>query len=205
MIFNKHPKFSETHALLSPSQPHWINYDRQRLIDFYDTNGAQEKGTRLHALLAEAITCNRLYGIPNSNAFGVEDTFGMYFHDACEFKMTPEVTLVYSDICYGHADAIAFDEKNRLLRIHDYKSGFRKAEFLQLEVYAAQFFAEYSDTLKFDFELDPYQCFIELRIYQNNECRIETPTSNYILDEVLGRIREKHIWLSEELERRGEQ
>lgn len=202
MIFHKHPEFSETHAIFSPSQPYWINYDKKKTIDFYDNQGAQEKGTRLHAMVAEMIRCYLLYGTPLPNALSKKDTIGLYFHDACKYRMEPEVTLVYSDICYGHADAISFDERKKLLRIHDLKTGNTPAKFLQLEVYAAQFFAEYGSDLQYGLMIPPEECSIELRIYQFDQCQIETPPTEYILNDILGAIREKHEWLSEELSRR---
>lgn len=204
MIFHKHPEFSETHAIFSPSQPYWINYDKQKTIDYFDRSRAQEKGTRLHAMVAEMIRCYLLYGTPLPNTLSKKDTIGLYFHDACKYRMEPEVTVVYSDICYGHIDALSFDEKKRILRIHDLKTGINPAKFLQLEVYAAQFFAEYANDIQYGLQIPLESCAVELRIYQFDQCQIETPPVEFILNDITNSIREKHEWLAEELGRRGE-
>jgi len=202
MKFNRHSEFEDTHAFFSPSQPYWLNYDKEKLIRAWDNRDAQNKGTRLHALVAEMIRCYKLYGTPSPEDF-VDDTFGLYFRDACHFWMEPEVTLVYSDICYGHADTIQFYENERLLRIHDLKTGSTPAKFLQLETYAAQFFAEYGEHILWKYGIPVEDCNIELRIYQANDIQIENPSNAYILNEITGLIREKHTWLSEELDRRS--
>jgi len=50
------------------------------------------------------------------------------------------------------------------LNVHDYKSGVTRTSEHQLENYAAFFCLEY--------EIDPFDIEIELRIYQNDEVRV---------------------------------
>jgi len=75
--------------------------------------------------------------------------------------MQAEVVLFYSDNAFGTADAISF-ERN-VLRISDLKTGDTPTSEHQLEVYAALFSLEY--------DVNPYEIEIELRIYQGGEVR----------------------------------
>jgi hypothetical protein len=84
--------------------------------------------------------------------------------------MIPEQVLYYSEKCFGTADAIIFADN--LLRIHDLKTGVHKASFKQLEIYAALFCLEYN--------MDPESMNFELRIYQNDEVRIDIPEQSRI-------------------------
>ena len=86
-------------------------------------------------------------------------------NDAVGFGMDPEVLLYYSPYFYGWCDAILYDERNKILRIHDLKTGVTQASMSQLEIYAALFFLEYGDRYK----ISPLSVNIELRIYQNDE------------------------------------
>ena len=89
-------------------------------------------------------------------------TIGMYINDAIRYRMTPEQVLFYSENCFGTADAIAFRYKT--LRIFDLKTGIVAGSVHQLEVYAALFCLEY--------DVDPFNINIELRIYQDDEVLI---------------------------------
>jgi len=164
MQWYDHSKLKGTHAFLSASQWHWLNYDDKKLVDRWRSAQAVEMGTRLHAYAEETI---RL-GIKQRN---IKRTLNMYINDAIGFDLEPEVVLYYSDLCYGTADAIGF--KNNLLRIHDLKTGVIKAHFEQLRIYAAIFCLEYG--------IKPGDINFELRIYQNNEIRIENPDATIIL------------------------
>jgi hypothetical protein len=53
--------------------------------------------------------------------------------------MRPEQVLYFSNNCFGTADAIAYNEKKKFLRIHDFKSGKIPASLHQLEIYASLF------------------------------------------------------------------
>ena len=177
MNFNKHFELKGKHALLSPSQPYWLEYSDEQLQHKFKTAYAQDIGTSLHDL-AETLISERIRlkktdislptvhlirsGIPRA-AIDMEylyPNFMRYVNDAIGYRMVPEQILYYSDECFGTADAIAF--RNNSLRIHDYKSGTTRAKMEQLIVYAALFCLEYNHRPG---ELDN----IELRIYQNDE------------------------------------
>lgn len=104
-------------------------------------------------------------------------TLATYVNDAIKYKMASEQTLYYSDNCFGSPDAIAFRRKK--LRIHDLKNGISRASVHQLEVYAALFCLEY--------DVNPYEIQIELRIYQNEEVTIYDADPNQI-NEIMGTI-----------------
>lgn len=95
----------------------------------------------------------------------------MYVNDAIGFKMTPEQPLFYSENCFGTADAISY--RNKLLRIHDLKTGLIPAHMEQLMIYAALFCLEY--------KVKPADIDMELRIYQNNEVLYHNPTAEDIV------------------------
>ena len=101
----------------------------------------------------------------------------MYVNDAIGYHMTTEQPLFYSYNCFGTADAISF--RNNFLRIHDLKTGSSPAHIEQLEIYAALFCLEY--------ELEPIDIHIELRIYQNNEILIVQPEAEAI-KEIMNKI-----------------
>ena len=88
-----------------------------------------------------------------------QKTLNMFVNDAIGFHMQSEQILVYSDNCFGTADAICF--RNDILRIHDLKTGETKTHMEQLMIYAALFCLEY--------KIKPTDIQIILRIYQNNE------------------------------------
>ena len=96
-----------------------------------------------------------------------------YTNDAIGFKMEPEVVLRYSNNFFGTTDAIHFNEKERFLRIHDYKSGVLPAHMEQLMIYAALFCLEY--------RIKPGEIDTELRIYQNNEIVYHNPGADEIV------------------------
>ncbi len=162
MTFNQHYKLVGQHAFLSASKHHWLNYDKEKLHKSFRNYHASERGTRLHVFAQEAILLGEK--LPKTNR-----TLNMYVNDAIAYKMNTEVVLRYSDNCFGTADAIKFNERKKHLRIHDLKTGEIPASMRQLMVYAALFCLEY--------DYNPEDIEIELRLYQNNMCLIHMPTN----------------------------
>ena len=154
MIFNSHSRLDGKHAFLSPSQHSWTNYDEVKLMNRYYASNAARRGSDLHELASRAITL----GVQLNRSEGV---LAAYVNDAIKYKMKPEQPLFYSENCFGTTDAISF--RRNKLRIHDLKSGITHTKERQLEVYAALFCLEY--------QVDPYQIDIELRIYQGEDIR----------------------------------
>ncbi len=169
MNFNKHLELRDKHALLGGSKWYWINYDEERLEQFYLASVAAARGTELHEFAA---TCIRLgQKLPRS-----KKTLNHFVNDAIGFGMIPEQTLYFSEFCFGTADAICFDESGDvpMLRIHDLKTGVTPAHIEQLYVYAALFCAEYN--------VKPYDIRTELRIYQNDDVFVEDADPEVIAD-----------------------
>jgi hypothetical protein len=162
--FNKHSNLEGQHAFLGASKYHWINYDETKLVETYSKHMAAQRGTILHDFAAQCIRLGQK--LPKSRK-----TLNMYVNDAIGFRMTPEQPLFYSENCFGTADAICF--RNKLLRIHDYKSGITPARMEQLEIYAALFCLEY--------RVKPSDIDIELRIYQLDEILHHKPTAEDIV------------------------
>jgi hypothetical protein len=154
MHFNRHSDLVGSHAFLSASKYHWINYDDEKLDRVFMLSQAAKRGTELHALAHEAI---RL-GVKLRGA----TTIAQYVNDCIGYRMIPEQILYYSPNCFGTTDAISF--RRNLLRIADLKTGVTPASEHQLEVYAALFCLEY--------KFKPFDIGIELRIYQDDEVKI---------------------------------
>src|SRR6476619_7399522 len=152
--FNRHLLREGEHAFLSPSYYHWINYTPSRLAERWTTMQAAAAGTAQHEYAQQEIDAGRL-----SSYVG---TLGMYINDAIEHKMNTEQVLYYSENCFGTCDAISF--RYRVLRIFDLKTSLSRSSVHQLEVYTALFCLEYN--------IDPREIKIELRIYQDNEVQI---------------------------------
>lgn len=156
MRFNDHSRLAGSHAILSPSKYSWVNYDEDKLDAMVYSTMAAKRGTDLHDLACRLIRLG--VRLPDIGA-----TLNQYVNDCIGFRLTPEQTLMYSPNCFGHADAIGF--RKGLLRIFDLKTGVNECKFTQLLVYAALFCLEYN--------AKPTLMKIELRIYQNDEVRIE--------------------------------
>ncbi len=194
MVFEKYSELEGSHAFLSPSNYHWINYSDEKLADRYLKMLAVQRGTELHEYACTAIRLNRMQ--PRNR-----DTVNMYINDAIGYKMTPEQPLFYSYNCYGTADSISYCKN--ILRIHDLKTGENEANMTQLKIYAALFclnyqavVREYRKKEKDDneiarlMELGPKELHFEpermkdivLCIYQFNDIREEHPDPAEIRD-----------------------
>lgn len=158
MLWNTHSNIKDQHAFLSASKYHWINYDEDKLDSVYNSWQAAQRGTELHDLASKLIKLG--VKLPRSNK-----AINLYVNDAIGFKMKTEQPLFYSFNCFGTADAISF--RNKVLRIHDLKTGRSPASIKQLLIYAALFCLEYV--------IDPSDIEIDLRIYQFDEPYIYIP------------------------------
>lgn len=163
MNFNQHLNLEGLHAPFSPSQSSWLRYDDEKALEIFANKRAAEHGSRLHAWAAETISL----GIKQPKS---KKTLYSYVNDAIGFQMEPEVVLFYSERFFGTADAISF--RKNVLRIHDLKTGVRKAKMEQLMIYAALFCLEY--------RVKPTDIEIELRLYQNDEILYHNPGADEI-------------------------
>ncbi len=173
MQFNNHKNLIGQHAYLSASSYHWLNYDNDKFALVYKNQLAKARGTALHDLAAKMISLK--VKLPRA-----KKTLNLYVNDAIGFNMVPEQPLYYSPNCFGTADSIYFDERKRLLRIHDLKTGTSPAKMDQLMIYAALFCLEY--------DIRPCDISYELRIYQNNGIEIMTPDGSevsHIVDRII--------------------
>ena len=185
MNFNKHLELKDKHALLSPSKPYWLNYNKDQLYNFVRVQQAAARGTKLHALAASLIE-------EGMKLRGSTQTIPAYVNDAIGYGMTPEVGLIFSDNCFGHADAIEFNRG--VLRIHDLKTGTTQPHMEQLEIYAALFLMEYERALG----VNPLNTKVNLRIYQNDDIQEYSPDKDR-MDEVIYNIKEKDAFAQEAL------
>lgn len=165
MNFNNHSKLDGCHAFLSASSFHWIRYSDEKIVDRYNTRQATLKGTELHDFASHCIRMGQR--LPRSNK-----TLNSFVNDAIGYRMTSEQVLFYSNNCFGTADAISFNPDSRLLRIHDLKTGITPVHFEQLMIYAALFCLEYNE--------QPENISIELRMYQNDDVEMVEPVAEDI-------------------------
>lgn len=191
MIFEEHSELEGKHAVFAPSSPHWLRYDPDRLLDYYINSCSASIGTALHELAAELITAEQTLKKTDTTfvSFHLSKSgfdkkmirrfigpffpmFRIYVNDAISLNMKSEVKLYYSDYFFGTADAIQFYDSNRLLRVHDLKTGTTPAKMEQLEVYAALYCLQY--------KVDPLQIRFELRLYQGEEVLVHNPDPSEI-------------------------
>lgn len=164
MNFNKHSEIPEgSHAFLSASNYHWVNYSPEKLRERYATHRAAQRGTALHEFAKQAIRLGQK--LPRS-----PKTLNQYVNDGIGYRMTPEQTLFYSWNSFGTADTISFRKQE--LRIHDLKTGVSRTSLIQLEVYAALFCLEYG--------VDPKDIMVELRIYQDDDVVVGVPETELL-------------------------
>ena len=174
MNFNKHWELQGEHAFLGASKYSWLNYSPEKLAQVYENYQAKARGTRLHEFASECIKLGQR--LPSS-----KKTLNMFVNDAIGYRMKSEQILYYSDNCFGTADAISFKERNKMLRIHDLKTGVTPASMHQPEIYAALFCLEY--------DVSPNDIHRELRIYQSDQGLVEEPEAVDIL-RIMQQIRE---------------
>lgn len=165
MRLQKHSELIGKHAsLMAPSSYHWVDYDEDKIVKTVMSSQRARLGDRKHAWAAEAIALRQKQ--PD-----VEKTLNMYINDAIGFKMTPEQPLFYSWNCFGTADAISYrldpTTDRWMLRIHDLKTGSTRTSMKQLEIYVAIFCFEY--------DVNPAEINIELRIYKSDQIEIYIP------------------------------
>lgn len=159
--------------MLSASKGHWIGYDDDKIRLTFHSQLQAARGTRLHGLASEHIELG--VKMPQNN-----QTINAYVNDAIGFRMSPEVVLKATEHAFGTADAIGFrleldpdtNEQIPVLRVFDLKTGTTRTNFRQLYIYCAYFCIEY--------DVDPYRIQFEVRIYQNDEVKVEFPSQEEI-------------------------
>lgn len=174
MEWHSHPRLEGSHAILSPSNYHWLNDSEEKLLARLANAEAAARGTRLHDLAARNIADGITLAMD-----GRYPVIARYVNDAIKYEMVPEQMLMYSMYCYGTTDAISFDAGEMFLRIHDLKTGVSKASFDQLYVYAGLFCLEY------DFK--PFEIQGQLRIYQHEEpeyCDVDQGYLAWVYDRI---------------------
>lgn len=200
MNWNRHSNLEGSHAFLSASKYSWLNKTNEELVESYRNSFATSIGTILHAYAADSIRFREKLrkgdargvkfdlmrrGIPefaiDTSAFFT--TLMNYVNDAIGFQMDPEVLLYYSDLCFGTADSIQYE--NGLLRIHDLKTGVTQAKIDQLMIYSALFYLEYG--------YKPEKSRTELRIYQMDEIIVHEPEPTEIREVMEGIVEKDRV------------
>lgn len=198
MIFNEHLNLRGKHAVFSPSNYAWLRDSKEDAIRRYVNSFQAQTGTILHELAEEYILqgfkMNRYdkkqvplrlltKGIPSSvvDRLPIDDIFENlenYVNDAVDYNMSPEVILYYSDLVFGTADALAYNEQECFLRIHDLKNGTTPAKIDQLIAYDALFRLQYCPIMR----VRPEKIKSELRIYQGGEIIFYNPEPDEIIE-----------------------
>lgn len=184
MEWNKHPELVNRHTFLSPSKYAFLRKTDEELVNSYYGSFATDIGTATHAFAADCIKLRHELDEGDwrhlefellrrkfpREAFDLDfifPTVQRYVNDSIGRNMDPEIGLMYSSLCGGTADAIAFRRKK--LYIHDLKTGTTPAKIDQLMGYAALFFLEYG--------YKPESTHTELRIYQAGDIFVCEPNS----------------------------
>ena len=181
MIFQTFSNLDGKHAPFSASQPYWLNDDEKDIVKRFRSMYASQIGTVLHEFARKRIKYGMKLtkadkraaiidileeGIPKSVVYGLDMDFIFeniqnYVNDAITYRMSPEVHLYFSDNFFGTTDAIAFNEKEKKLRIADLKTGTGNPNAEQLIVYAALFCLQYNK--------DPESIDIDLNFYHKTD------------------------------------
>lgn len=206
------------HAPFSPSQPVWLNYTDEELINSFKNKHRSELGTEIHEWSSiriklgarvpsagEALKDLQYHiSVKYSRAGDYKDillkgldylpqevwqTAKLFVNDCIGFRMESEKRVGYSDLFWGTADAIK--HSNNSVKVFDLKTGSKPAKPEQLLVYAALYcLMENVNPLKTDFEI---------RIYQNNDIFIDNPESS-VIREIMDIIVKKDKVLSKFME-----
>ena len=211
MQWNDHNQLEGKHAFLGASNYHWTNWDDATFENRYYSQFSTITGTAIHALAHDCII-NRtklnkhdkhLIEITLYHAFVPRNAYDPdailtnlipFINDAIGFHMSSEILLYYNAYCFGTCDAISFNEKEKILRIHDLKTGTTPTHMEQLLIYAALFCLEYHK--------NPRQFLTELRIYQNFNVLIANPTAEEI-ETYMDLIQNRSKLIMSYLEREG--
>lgn len=212
MIWNNHKELEGKHAFMGASNYHWVNYDDATFEVRYYSQFSQVIGTAIHQLAHDCIVSRtklnkhdvHLIEMTLYKAFVPKDAYDPnlilenlipFVNDAIGFHMSSEILLYYNMFCFGTTDAIGYYEKEKVLRIHDYKNGVTQADIRQLYIYAALFCLEY--------HVNPKSLnLIELRIYQNLEVLIDNPPGD-VIQEYMDKIQNRTELIKIFLERDG--
>ena len=151
MEYNNHWELVGKHAYLSPSGGSWVNYDAEKMANYYQNQLKKEEGTFLHDLASRLIKIRKR--LPSQ-----KNSFNQFVNDAIGLRMKSEIALFYSMNIFGTADALVYKDKEKHLQIHDLKTGVKEAPFRQLDIYSALFCLEYNK--------NPFDLTFEERIYQ---------------------------------------
>lgn len=146
------PDTVKKHAMFSPSEKSWVNYDRDKIVARYDQVMAVERGTQLHEFAATAIKLKMLL----DPSMGV---IADYVQDCITLNVETEQEVIYTPEINGTADAIKYDPYENRLYVFDLKTGQSKASIVQLQIYAAIWCA-YNGK-------NPLSMKFDLRIYHN--------------------------------------
>lgn len=206
MIWNKHKELEGKHAFLGASQWRWLGWDDETMEARFYSQFSQLIGTAVHELAHDCICSGTklnksdrhvvdMYMYKNfipkyayDSDYILTNLLG-FVNDAIGFHMMSEVVLFYSMNAFGTTDAISFNEKEKILRIHDLKNGTTPAHFEQLSIYAAYFCLEYN--------IDPTTLSkIYLRIYQNCEF-VEVEPDPMEIDKIMKLTKNRDLYLED--------
>lgn len=191
MIWNEHLELEGRHSVFPPSSPTWLNYslepeDETVIFQRFCAQYAAPIGTITHKFAENHIKYKQKLeeshkselliallegGIPPL-AIDLDYIFPNvmnYTNDAIGYRMECERYLKYSDSFFGQTDAIMY--RNKVLRIHDLKTGRGTVHLDQLLAYAALFFLEYGK----QYSTTPKNTKVYLRIYQACDILEDTP------------------------------
>ena len=206
MKWNDHKDFEGKHAFLGASQWRWLTWNDTTLTERFYNQYSQLIGTVVHELAKDCISSGmklhksdkhliEMYMYKNFiPKFAYDSDYILtnlipFVNDAIGYHMRSEVVLFYSVNAFGTTDAISYNEKEQILRIHDYKNGTTPSHIEQLMIYAAYFCLEYS--------IAPTSLqHIYLRIYQNCEF-VEVEPDPMQIEKIMKLAKERDLHLQD--------
>jgi len=201
-----HKELEGKHAFLGASQWRWLTWDDATLQDRYYNQYSQLIGTAAHDLAHDCICSGTklnksdkhlidMYMYKNfipkyayDSEFILTNLIG-FVNDAIGFHMSSEVILYYSINAFGTTDSISYNEKEKILRIHDLKTGAGTTYIQQLFIYAAYFCLEYS--------VQPTSLNkIYLRMYQNGEF-VEVEPDPMEIEKIMKLTKQRDLYIQD--------
>ena len=189
MIWNNHKELEGKHAFMGASNYHWTNYDDITFEARYYNQFSQVIGTAIHELAHDCIVSRTKLNKHDIHLIELK------LYKAFVPKDAYDANLILENLIPFVNDAIGYYERDKILRIHDYKNGVTQADIRQLYIYAALFCLEY--------HVNPLTLNkIECRIYQNLEVLIDNPTGE-VIQFYMDKIQNRTELIKTFLEREG--
>lgn len=204
MNFNKHLELTNKHALFSPSQPSWLNYDNDAIDGRIDSRFRKDLGTLIHEFASTSIILRHTFETIEDVICGVEtyiyqkflnqDSSSLYFGSLTkhgqELLMSLNIIPVEtwdtvkayindgSNFNMVSEQPLIYSERifgtADAIKFDDHQLKIMDLKTGSLPVHPEQLMT-YAALFCLEYKQDPKKIEIELRIYQNGNVNIFNP------------------------------